>query len=85
MVGLVTQTGSDSFTYLTEQQTNCVCVCVLLLLFFYLKVNYVKTIDKYLSDSPKKEMGPHAEREEICDPGGVRTHDLRTDHRCSTN
>ena len=27
MAGLVTQT-SDSFTYLTEQQTNCVCVAV---------------------------------------------------------
>ena len=33
---------------------------------------------RYLpSDSPRKEMGPHGEREKVSDPGGVRTHDLR--------
>ena len=27
--------------------------------------------------SPKKEIGPHGEREQISDPWGVLTHDLR--------
>ena len=30
-----------------------------------------------LSVSPRKDVGPHGEREKISDPGEVRTHDLR--------
>ena len=42
----------------------------------------LKCSDKYpkqylLSESPRKQMGSHREREKISDPGGIRTHDLR--------